>query len=95
MLTVAVIWLVLGAASALAQPAPEVEEPSSAAPGILVVIGGAALLAAGLWLWLRDDGEPDENDDVDEFDDAAVEDDGDLGADDAPDQSLTHRGHTE
>jgi hypothetical protein len=58
-------WVLLTATAVVAQAAPETSEPSSSARGILVVIGGAALLATGMWFWLRDDG-ADEDDEPDE-----------------------------
>jgi hypothetical protein len=58
-------WVLVTAHSVVAQTAPEASEPSSSARGILVVIGGAALLATGMWFWLRDDG-ADEDDEPDE-----------------------------
>jgi hypothetical protein len=72
--TAMLAWVLLTATAVVAQAAPETSEPSSSARGILVVIGGVALLATGMWFWLRDDGadedeapspEPEPDDDED------------------------------
>ena len=46
-------WCVLAVPAAVLAQAPAPETGSSSAPGILAVLGAAALLATGIYFWVR------------------------------------------
>jgi LPXTG-motif cell wall-anchored protein len=54
-------WVLAVPAAALAQ-APAPDTGSSSAPGILAVLGAAALLATGIYFWVRGEDDPPESD---------------------------------